>query len=115
MTVLPTTAVARTLSEVMLILVSPQREFLPAPGKNSRPERHQSGMSRRRSECTRAGGAVDVTAWRRCRLLDAGFPPALADRLAAGRLDLHELLQLVDRGCPPELAARILEPVDGVP
>ena len=52
-------------------------------------------------------------AWRRRRLLDAGFPPDLADDLAGDRrVDLHELLQLVERGCPPGLAARILAPVD---
>jgi hypothetical protein len=28
-------------------------------------------------------------------------------------IDLHALLELVDRGCPPELAARILSPVQG--
>jgi hypothetical protein len=28
-------------------------------------------------------------------------------------VDLHELLVLVDRGCPPPLAARILAPLDG--
>lgn len=27
-------------------------------------------------------------------------------------VDLHELLVLVDRGCRPELAARILAPLD---
>ena len=27
------------------------------------------------------------------------------------RFDLHALLELVDRGCPAELAARILSPV----
>jgi hypothetical protein len=26
-------------------------------------------------------------------------------------VDVHALLQLVDRGCPPELAARILSPI----
>ena len=30
-------------------------------------------------------------------------------------VDLHELLVLVDRGCPPELAARILAPLDAAP
>jgi hypothetical protein len=29
------------------------------------------------------------------------------------RTDLHALLELVDRGCRPELAARILAPLDG--
>jgi hypothetical protein len=28
-------------------------------------------------------------------------------------VDLHELLVLVDRGCPPALAARILAPLEG--
>jgi hypothetical protein len=62
--------------------------------------------------CHPGGPAVDVTTWRRCRLLEADFPELLATRLAAdGAVDIHALLQLVDRGCPPELAARILSPV----
>jgi hypothetical protein len=28
------------------------------------------------------------------------------------RFDLHAVLELVDRGCPPELAARILAPLN---
>ncbi len=57
---------------------------------------------------------VDVSTWRRSRLLEAGFPEGLATRLGAdGGADLHALLQLVDRGCPPELAARILSPIPG--
>lgn len=36
----------------------------------------------------------------------------LAGELAGDpALDLHELLQLIDRGCPPDLAARIKAPV----
>jgi hypothetical protein len=27
-------------------------------------------------------------------------------------IDLHALLELINRGCPPELAARILAPID---
>jgi hypothetical protein len=45
-------------------------------------------------------------------LREAGFRPALADALAAKRVDLHALLQLVDAGCPPDLAARILSSAD---
>jgi hypothetical protein len=30
------------------------------------------------------------------------------------RYDLHALLELVDRGCPPALAARILAPLDEI-
>jgi hypothetical protein len=54
-----------------------------------------------------------VVAWRRRRLLDAGFGYELAEELAEEpRMDLHALLQLVERGCPPSLAARILSPAD---
>jgi hypothetical protein len=54
----------------------------------------------------------DVMAWRRGLLAQAGFERDLAAGLAAdGGYDLHELLGLVDRGCPPDLAARILAPL----
>lgn len=53
----------------------------------------------------------EIRQWRRARLRRAGFEPELAAELAADeRIDLHDLLDLVDRGCPPELAARILAP-----
>lgn len=97
------------------MFVSSQAQFLPRAGKKSARTRHQWDMTRRLTECLRASGTVDVAAWRRCRLLDAGFPPPLAEQLAIGHLDLHELLQLVDRGCPPELAVRILEPIGDGP
>ncbi len=58
----------------------------------------------------------EVVDWRRRRLVDGGFPLPQATVLAADfRLDLHALLQLVDRGCPPALAARILAPADAEP
>jgi hypothetical protein len=54
---------------------------------------------------------IQVLSWRRGRLLDAGFGYDLADELAGDfRVDLHAVLQLVERGCPPALAARILAP-----
>jgi hypothetical protein len=60
--------------------------------------------------------AVGVIAWRRRRLEHAGFDAALADRLAIDRrFDLHAVLELIDRGCPPALAARILAPLDDRP
>jgi hypothetical protein len=62
--------------------------------------------------CHQAGPPVEVTIWRRCRLMEAGFPEQLAAELATTPgVDVHALLQLVDRGCPPELAARILSPL----
>lgn len=61
--------------------------------------------------CLCEHGEVDVLAWRLCWLLDVGFDSRLAERLAASAVDLHALLELVDRGCPPALAARILAPL----
>ena len=56
----------------------------------------------------------EVLSWRRDQLARAGFPLPLASRLARdGRYDLHALLELVDRGCAPVLAVRILAPLDG--
>jgi len=61
------------------------------------------------------GPPLDVAAWRRCRLVEAGFPQRLAERLAVDpRYDLHALLELVDRGCPPLLAVRIHAPLPEV-
>ena len=52
-------------------------------------------------------------AWRRRQLLDAGFPPQLAGRLAHdAAYDLHALIELVERGCPSALAVRILAPLE---
>lgn len=68
---------------------------------------HQSHTA---SSCG-TGPTIDVQAWRRCRLLEAGFPAQLAEGVAAdSRFDLHALLQLIDRGCPAELAVRITSP-----
>ena len=56
---------------------------------------------------------VGIVPWRRRQLERAGFDGALADTLAGDRrTDVHALLELVDRGCPPPLAARILAPLD---
>jgi hypothetical protein len=66
-------------------------------------------MQERTSELRSPG----VIPWRAKRLERAGFPAPLADALARDpRTDVHALLELVDRGCPPELAARILAPLD---
>jgi hypothetical protein len=54
----------------------------------------------------------DVMVWRRHVLRQAGFGEDLARHLAEdGGVDLHDLLKLVDQGCPPDLAARILAPI----
>ena len=55
----------------------------------------------------------EVVRWRREQLTESGFPPSLAARLAEdARYDLHALIGLVERGCRPELALRILAPLD---
>ena len=54
-----------------------------------------------------------IVAWRRSQLLNAGFDAWTADVFARTEaVDLHALIELVDRGCPPELAARIMAPLD---
>jgi len=54
-----------------------------------------------------------VIAWRRTQLVRLGFPEGAAAGVAEDdRYDLHELVELVERGCPPELALRILAPLD---
>jgi hypothetical protein len=64
------------------------------------------------SESTAYDDLDQVTAWRFRRLLDAGLDYPQAVHLAAlPGVDLHELLSLIDRGCPAHLAARILDPV----
>jgi hypothetical protein len=58
-------------------------------------------------------GGREVRTWRRDQLVSAGFALPDAVRLARdARYDLHALLELVERGCPPDLAARILAPLD---
>jgi hypothetical protein len=50
--------------------------------------------------------------WRRSQLRRAGFDSRLAAQVAAdSRYDLHAILELTQRGCPPPLAARILAPL----
>jgi hypothetical protein len=53
--------------------------------------------------------SAEVMQWRLHRLTEAGFEHELAVALAAeADVDLHAILDLVDRGCPHELAARIM-------
>jgi hypothetical protein len=54
-----------------------------------------------------------VLEWRIDRLREVGCCARLAEALARNRrYDLHALLELVDRGCSGELAARILAPLE---
>ena len=98
------------------MLVSVGVRVLPViSGKTCPLLRHQHSMTvhelRPAAHCGE-GPPLDVAAWRRCRLVDAGFPPHVAELLAVDpRYDLHALLELVDRGCPPLLAVRIHAPL----
>ena len=59
------------------------------------------------------GARHEVVRWRREQLTESGFPLSVAARLAEdGRYDLHALIELVERGCRPELAVRIVAPLD---
>ena len=54
----------------------------------------------------------EVVSWRRDQLVHAGFSLPLATDLARDpRFDLHALIELVERGCPHEVAVRILAPL----
>ena len=64
-------------------------------------------------ETARATESSEVVSWRGDRLVEAGVPLPLATRAARdGRYDVHALIDLVERGCPPELAVRILAPIE---
>jgi len=57
--------------------------------------------------------SLRIVAWRRDQLTHTGFPLPMAVWLASDhRYDLHALIELVERGCPPELAVRILAPLE---
>ena len=65
------------------------------------------------TQTTREHGERGVLEWRREQLLETGFPAPLAATIAEDpRYDLHALIELVERGCPPALAGRILAPLD---
>ena len=53
-----------------------------------------------------AGENVRVHAWRAEQLHRLGLPRPLANALAS-KLDWHQLADLIDRGCPWELALEI--------
>jgi hypothetical protein len=59
--------------------------------------------------------AAGIRRWRQEQLVRSGFEPRLAGELAGDlRWDLHALIELVERGCPPRLAVRILAPLDSL-
>jgi hypothetical protein len=60
-------------------------------------------------ETTETEELLRVLVWRFKQLCRTGFELELATTLAARvDVDLHEAIDLVERGCPPEVAGRIL-------
>jgi hypothetical protein len=58
------------------------------------------------------GGLAGVN-WRQLELEQHGFPPLLAARIARDlRYDLRQLIALVEGGCTPALAVRIVSPLE---
>ena len=77
-----------------------------------RPERNKPAQSPDSQSLPEPGG--NLADWRRRRLLGSGFEPDLATWIAFDcAFDLHAVIELVERGCPPELAVRILAPMEG--
>jgi hypothetical protein len=59
------------------------------------------------------GGTAALVSWRYARLRRAGLDVRPAELLSHERdLDLHALIELVERGCPPDVAVRIVAPLD---
>jgi hypothetical protein len=55
----------------------------------------------------------EVVRWRCEQLVESCFPPALAARVAKNaHYELHALIELVERGCQPDIAVRILASVE---
>ncbi|HEX5558486.1 MAG TPA: hypothetical protein VFX13_12770 [Gaiellales bacterium] len=52
--------------------------------------------------------ASQVEAWRLHVLLQAGYPLRVAERLAKSSADLHRAVEILECGCTPHTAARIL-------
>ena len=65
------------------------------------------------TDTTREHDARSVATWRREQLVGSGFPSRLAGRVAGDpRYDLHALIELAEHGCRPDLAVRILAPLE---
>jgi len=64
------------------------------------------------TKTTSAQALDEVVRWRCDQLVKSGLADALAASVAKNaHYDLHALIELVERGCQPELAVRILAPL----
>ena len=70
-------------------------------------------MTAAQFEDLRTDEAAEVLAWRFDALCRSGFDLDAAAVLAANvEVDLHRAIELVGRGCPPELVVDALERLD---
>jgi hypothetical protein len=82
-------------------------------GNGVRNPCHATHIGMTRLHRDRGPGESRYADWRRDTLVRAGFEPGLSAAVAGDpRIDVHEMLELVDRGCPPDLAVRILAPLE---
>jgi hypothetical protein len=49
-----------------------------------------------------------VVSWRLHVLLQTGYPVKVAERIARSDADLHRAVEMLERGCAPHMAERIL-------
>ena len=86
----------------------------PAPGKTWTAADTHSDVNILRSR--RADDRAQLVRWRRQYLQRVGVDADLAAVVASDlRFDLNALIQLLERGCPPRLAVRIVQPLDEEP
>jgi hypothetical protein len=94
---------SRSRAPVPAAVASPTRPFRLRPSARSAAPATPSPVDVDRSQ---------LVGWRFGLLLEAGVEARLALRLAERPdVDVHEVLVLVDDGCPATVAARIAEPL----
>ncbi len=69
---------------------------------------HLSLMAPTKEIPTKGDPQEAVLAWRREMLVRAGCTDEVAEEIAASDADLHRTIAMLEAGCPPELAAKIL-------
>jgi hypothetical protein len=75
-------------------------------GTNGRTESREAMTT---AEVREGSELERIETWRRERLEAAGYPPAAAAELALRHdVDLHRAVGLLERGCPVDVALRIL-------
>jgi len=93
--------------------VTPQSRLTSRTRRVERKKQGDADANLARSTMRKSIYEPSVLAWRAEQLLRVGVDSAPAAVLAQDpSVDLHVLLELLDRGCPTHLAVRILAPLD---